>query len=510
MGKNINIAIFALLIALVIPSFFFSSHIASEALRLDSDFSYTTNVESVDNFYDPEKGGYVGEINSKTIFSYEVIDQIDDVLIFKNLFDVKTPEGEPIFNVEREYGIDRETSKHVAGFGDRDRSGYLFAPQNITEKNRFDYWHVNYNDPAPMEFVSEEELFVLNTFKYAAEFQTDQTDNLGHLPGVPDERGVRLDVKLTTWIEPVTGSLINYQDSTEAYYYDIETGEKIHPWNTFSNTLNEASVVENVKRAQAQILDYENTRTSFLLVVLSFILFLLLLALATARYGLHLIVSLSSIVAAAGCAIMFGWFFDIEILKSLIPGLVTMKFTTALSFFVSGVMVIFLYRNITYIKKNGREDFYSSIIVLLSVLVLLLFMFTLLASSVLGFRVGVEELFVSETGELVQTTAPGRPSIGTMISFVLVSIVALLSVAQKRVGIHIFFGGLFVVLLGGVSLLGYIVDNPVLYWTIENISTAMALHTSILFILIGVAVALYGHQYKKVFGKKINTQRDEY
>lgn len=38
-----------------------------------------------------------------------------------------------------------------------------------------------------------------------------------------------------------------------------------------------------------------------------------------------------------GSIVMVGWIFDIEILKSLSPTWVTMKFTTALSFTLSGI-----------------------------------------------------------------------------------------------------------------------------------------------------------------------------
>ena len=108
------------------------------------------------------------------------------------------------------------------------------------------YWHVNYNSPAEMKFQNEEELYGLKVYRYETDFNADQTENLYHLPLVTEERGVELDVNLQMLIEPITGRMINYEDKTTAYYYDIKTGERIHPWNKFNNKYYEESVKEQV------------------------------------------------------------------------------------------------------------------------------------------------------------------------------------------------------------------------------------------------------------------------
>ena len=51
---------------------------------------------------------------------------------------------------------------------------------------------------------------------------------------------------------------------------------------------------------------------------------------------------LAGIVTLGGLVVMFGWFLDIPILTSILPQWVTMKFNTALSFFLGGLTLFFI------------------------------------------------------------------------------------------------------------------------------------------------------------------------
>ena len=217
--------------------------------RYAPDFSYSVDVVSSDNFYDEDKKVFLGPQLSKTKFYYETKSQDKGVLTIQNVFDVRKMTGEKIFTVERLYGIDAKTGQHVKGFGDRDRSGYLFAPKNL-KKQDYVTWHINYNEPAPMKFRQEEKINDLTVYRYEADYHADQTKNLGFLPGVPDKRGVELDIDLQSWIEPLSGRMIKYEDKTTAYYYDQKTKERLHPWNKFNNRYSTSSIDEQVESAK--------------------------------------------------------------------------------------------------------------------------------------------------------------------------------------------------------------------------------------------------------------------
>ncbi len=194
---------------------------------------------------------------------------------------------------------------------------------------------------------------------------------------------------------------------------------------------------------------------------------------------------LSIIVSICGIVVIIGWVFDVIILKSILSIWVTMKFSTALSFFFSGVTLFF-------IAKSIEGEFTLAQVVLpITTLIIFILMTALLASTFLGLHTGVEDLFVMETRGAVNTLTPGRPSVGTMISFVLVAIAGVLSMLNpaglklKLLGI-----GSAVGIVGILAVAGYAINAPPLYYSISNRDTAMALHTAILFVMLGAGLVL--------------------
>ena len=249
MIKHKNLIITASLLLVVIFLWFLAVLPGME--RYKKDFYYEANILSQDNFFDEEKQTFIGEQLSKTKFSYEVVSSKNGILVIKNVFDVRKLTGDKIFAVERLYGIDPKTGRHVPGYGDRDRSGYLFAPKNLKKQN-YTYWHINYNEPAVLKFQDELEMNGLKIYRYACDYHADQTDNLTFLPEVGKTRGINLDINLQVWIEPVSGRMIKYEDKTNAYYYDLKTGKRIHPWNSFNNRYTNESIAEQVHLARQE------------------------------------------------------------------------------------------------------------------------------------------------------------------------------------------------------------------------------------------------------------------
>jgi signal transduction histidine kinase len=118
-------------------------------------------------------------------------------------------------------------------------------------------------------------------------------------------------------------------------------------------------------------------------------------------------------------------------------------------------------------------------------------MMTLLISNLISVRTGVEDLFVKETNQIVHTTSPGRPSVATMISFILIIVYGILSISDSaKLRKSAIWTGYIVAAIGTLAALGYALNLPPLYFSFEGWSTAMAVHTSILFMLSGSAMIL--------------------
>ncbi len=293
--------------------------------KIPSDFSYRTTIFSNDNFYDEDEKRYTGEILCVTKLSYDVQKKDNDGdLIIKNSFDKRKPSGEKIFGVERIYAINPKTGEHVKGKGDRDRDGFLFAPKNVSNKEDFTYWHVNYNAPALMKFQGEEIIAGLKVYRYSSFYKANQTENLNFLPGVPKERGVEIDVSLQTWIDPVTGWLIKFEDRSTAWYYNIHNHRRMFPWRKFHTECAQSSILHQIETAT----NNQHIR-------------------ALVKIYLPL-----AFVSIAIILLVFGWV-QKKYNKELLPPIVAfMIFTT-----MSGISLWFFYSQIQGHKEKQLEEF---------------------------------------------------------------------------------------------------------------------------------------------------------
>ena len=202
---------------------------------------------------------------------------------------------------------------------------------------------------------------------------------------------------------------------------------------------------------------------------------------------LHMVKVLAIVTMVTGGVVMIGWIFDIDTLKSILPIWVTMKFTTALNFLLSGLVLYSL------AVLDASESAVAQILLQIASLMIVLLMGTLLVSTFLGIRSGVEDLFVKETESAIKTTTPGQPSVGTMVNFLLIVSAGLYKMfnPQKNATQLLMNLGRIIVVVGGAAIMGYIVGVPVLYYTLQGYSSAMAFHTALLFILLGVGMTLF-------------------
>lgn len=184
-----------------------------------------------------------------------------------------------------------------------------------------------------------------------------------------------------------------------------------------------------------------------------------------------------------GILVLFGWLFDVSVIKSPL-GRTSMTFTTSVCLVFSGVAVYFMSRVL-----EGKTSL-SEIILSASGLVIFLLMGTNFVSHFSGVYTGMEVLFVKEHGVPLKTPM-GTPSLPTTIGFIFVVLSGILFMSdsaklKKLVG----WCGLPVMGVGLLAIIGHALNNSTLYYAIKDQTTGMAFHTAVLFVLLGAGIIL--------------------
>jgi PAS domain S-box-containing protein len=183
-----------------------------------------------------------------------------------------------------------------------------------------------------------------------------------------------------------------------------------------------------------------------------------------------------------GIAALIGWIADIETLKSLLPGLVTMKCNTAIGFTLSGAALWCLCVE----RQHGAASLQRRIGQGCAVLVLLIASLTL-GEYVIGWNLGIDEWLIHDAGTDPLIAPPGRMSQATSFCFILFGL-ALLSLDLEWPRRH--RPAQYLALLGSVCALvaleGYLFGIGALYRFF--FFSSIALHTAGLFLVLGVGV----------------------
>lgn len=190
---------------------------------------------------------------------------------------------------------------------------------------------------------------------------------------------------------------------------------------------------------------------------------------------------LGVVISVSGALVMADWVLNIGILKKINPAWVTMVFSTAFSFVFSGIVLYFS----AQVQRKNHE--LAVLIIPIASMVVLLLMATLLASSIIGISMGIEDMVVRDPQPADGGYTPGQPSITTMLNFILIATAGALTTMNVGASGKVMASlGAIVGIVGLTAIVGYISHQPMLSLSVPGSSNAMALHTAILFVLWGV------------------------
>ncbi|MEU5524503.1 SpoIIE family protein phosphatase [Streptomyces sp. NPDC047860] len=201
-------------------------------------------------------------------------------------------------------------------------------------------------------------------------------------------------------------------------------------------------------------------------------------ALAAVRTAAGIMALLAALLGLVG---LTGWIADIDVLKSVLPGVaVSMKANSAVALVALGVSLFLLVRGPVHWWTTAVARAAAAPAVVVGVLTL--------AEHVTGAQLGIDELLFRDDTADVQTSVPGRMAPNTAAAVALAGAAALCASARRVPAWISQAMGLAVGALGLLRLYGAAYAVPEL----ERFGayTGMALHTAPALILLGAAVFL--------------------
>jgi PAS domain S-box-containing protein len=189
----------------------------------------------------------------------------------------------------------------------------------------------------------------------------------------------------------------------------------------------------------------------------------------------------SLLLAVLGVSVLLGWAFGVAALKSIFPGLATMKANTAAAILLCGVSLALLSR-----KKASKRI--RRWVATLALLVIAVGAITL-AEYLFGWEFRIDQALFRELAVSVAIPNPGRMSPSTALCFVFAGtalFVASLRYAWRWRWPILSALGAAVALLGAIALVAYLLD-AFLYFHIWNY-TGVAVHTAASFVLLGIGL----------------------
>jgi PAS domain S-box-containing protein len=205
---------------------------------------------------------------------------------------------------------------------------------------------------------------------------------------------------------------------------------------------------------------------------------------------LRLELILGLIVGTIGALVLVGWRFDFAVLKSVFPGQVPMKATTAMGMLLSGVALAIL----SSAKLAAPARFWAT---LLAAVVMALGAWNL-SKYFSGWDFGKDQWLFRDADFRVGISQPGRMSPATAFCFVLtgVSLLAASQPASTRLRRPLMAAlGLALMVVSGFAFVGYASDAlfSARWWSY----TGMAIHTEAGFMLLGFGMLALGRSKRE-------------
>ncbi len=148
------------------------------------------------------------------------------------------------------YGVDRRSRKNVAGYGDQAREGQFLFPQHLQQAT-YHYWDSMFIGLREATYEHNEILDGLDVFVFRLGASgMDETAGYSHLPDVPERYTAQTDGRGRLWIEPLSGTVVDYEEQGASYFVDANNGERVANFFEWSDRYSPQAKAGQLARAR--------------------------------------------------------------------------------------------------------------------------------------------------------------------------------------------------------------------------------------------------------------------
>jgi hypothetical protein len=146
------------------------------------------------------------------------------------------------------YGVDRRTRLNVPGYGDVNRSGQYLFPAHV-QRIGYSIWDPMFIGLRQAQYLRTDTLDSLQIYVFAFSASgMDESAGYSYLPSVPESYLAHTDGQGTIWVEPLSGIVVDYEDSGVSYFVNPQTEARVGDFNQWQE-----SYIPETRHAQLKL-----------------------------------------------------------------------------------------------------------------------------------------------------------------------------------------------------------------------------------------------------------------
>jgi hypothetical protein len=217
---------------------------------LPADYTNETILSEANQFRDsPTAEWQASTLNVRRVD--QTITNSGQASIIEGALHIYHATGEVNFETTNLYGVDRRTRLNMASYGDANRTGqYLFPPH--VRQIEYPIW-----DPmfiglrrATFERIEQMDGLQVYVFSFSATGM-DESAGYSYLSDVPERYLAHTDGQGTIWVEPLSGSVVDYTDSGVSYFVNATMGTRLADFNKWEERYTPETRTTQMKLARA-------------------------------------------------------------------------------------------------------------------------------------------------------------------------------------------------------------------------------------------------------------------